>query len=91
MAIKATHATYAATETYGKHKREMVMTILTPLAVNAISHAFVDITKDGVKPENICLGFDTSNWLNNKTTDLLVNITLEIPKLPDYLHNKLLL
>lgn len=39
---------------------------LTPLAVNAISHAFIDKTKDGVKPENICLGFDTSNWLNEK-------------------------
>lgn len=35
------------------------MTTLTLLTVNAISHAFVDITKNGVDPKNIYLGCDT--------------------------------
>lgn len=52
------------------------MTTVTPLAVNAISHAFIDLTKGVIHPKNIYLGFDTSNWLNSETTELRVHITL---------------
>lgn len=64
------------------------MTTVTLLAVNAISHAFIDLTKGVIHPKNIYLGFDTSNWLNSETTELRVHITLEHYELPEYLYKK---
>ena len=64
------------------------MTTLTPLAVTAITQAFLDATKDGLHPEHIYLGFTTTYKLSKTNTELEAKAVIELPKLPDYLHNK---
>jgi hypothetical protein len=64
------------------------MTTLTPIAVTAIAQTFVYATKDGVDPVYIGIGFNTLYKLSKTKTDLEVNLIIELPNLPDYLHDK---
>lgn len=65
------------------------MTVLTPLIVNGISRSFTDITKYGVNPENIYLGFDNSDNLSSAKTDLQAIIVLCIDSLDKRLRDKI--
>lgn len=64
------------------------MTVLTPIAVTAIGQAFLDATKEGVDPATVALGFNTLYKLSKTQTDLEAKVIIELPKLPDYLHDK---
>lgn len=64
------------------------MTTVTPLAVNAISQAYVEMSKNGVDPVDIYTGYDDSEHLSDDKRFLMVRFVLEIPSLPRALHDK---
>ena len=64
------------------------MTTVTPIAVNGISRAYIEISKDGIDPADIYTGYDDSEYLTDDKRFLMVHFVLEIPSLPRELHDK---